>query len=79
VKRLDNECLNRQRSSNHEKDENISKKKHSRRQQSIELNESSHRKQIHSDLNRNISSSNSSSSSSRWSINQILIPFCLIT
>ncbi len=74
MKRLDHESTNQQRSLsiNHEKD----KKKHSRKQQSIELNNSpiinSHRKQIHLN-NTNISPS------THWSNNQILIPFCLIT
>jgi hypothetical protein len=85
VKRLENECNNRQRlpSINHEKDH--SKKKHSRKEQSNELNEStinSHRKQIHSDLNTNIPTTTSTSkslSTRHWSINHILIPFCLIT
>jgi len=98
VKRLDNQSRQRSSSINNENDKTnhlISKKKHTRKQQSIELNSSindsstnKHRKQINHDeiiennkrkLNSVFSPSSDSLSSSRWSTNKILIPFCLIT
>jgi len=90
VKRIEHESSNRQRSSSIEKDKinqslPISKKKHSRKQQSIELNSSindsssnKHRKQTIQDEiihnNQILSSTSNCLSLSRW-----LIPFCLIT
>ena len=89
MKRLENECSNRQRSLsiniNNEKDKSNqssqnSKKKHLRKQQTNEFNSSNndtspskHRKQI---INDDIKTKDSSS---RWLSNQILIPFCIIT
>ncbi len=79
---------------NNDKDQTnqlISKKKSSRKQQTNELNSSindsssnTHRKQINQEeiLQNNQKKfhlSSNSLSSSRWSTNNILIPFCLIT
>ncbi len=81
MKRLDNESRQRLSSLNNEKDKINQKKKHSRKQQSLQLNSStndssSDKQRNHDEIYLN---KFNSSSSSRWSINNILIPFCLIT
>jgi hypothetical protein len=78
VKRLDHESRQRSSSINNDKDKLISKKKHSRKQEiNSSINDSSINKH-RNEIPHNIILS-SSSSSLRWSTNNIFIPFCLIT
>jgi len=86
VKRLESQSLNRQRSSsiNNDNDQINSRKKHTRRQQSNHSPIHRHRKQISQEDNRFNSPSttpitSTNSTSSQWSMNQIFVPFCLIT